>query len=187
MPVPVAERRLRLYTAASMRGAATTGGIFCTSSCRPATGTFEIQTPSSAARTCGVPHRNTQTLRMTHGIQARRSAAIATGGSETTAVAPCSVPPGAVAGIAVIGCAGCQTRRKSASVAIDTSAATISTSHGPWKFETRYCGIANETPATRIGGQTSIILRQPTNAVISQNGTMTEKNGSWRPTMPLSS
>ncbi len=47
--------------------------------------------------------------------------------------------------------------------------------------------MANETPATSIGGQTSIILRQPTNAVISQKGTMTEKKGSWRPTMPLSS
>ena len=63
----------------------------------------------------------------------------------------------------------------------------MSTSQGPWKFETRYCGIAKETPATRIGGQTSSILRKPTKALISQNGTITEKNGSCRPTMPLSS
>jgi uncharacterized protein YecT (DUF1311 family) len=48
----------RSWTAASMCGCVTTGGIFCTSSCSPATGTFVTQTLSSAARTCGVPHRN---------------------------------------------------------------------------------------------------------------------------------
>ena len=47
IPVPVAESRLKLKTALSMCGAATTGGTFCTSSCSPATGTFAIQMPSS--------------------------------------------------------------------------------------------------------------------------------------------
>ena len=89
--------------------------------------------------------------------------------------------------MAVIGVAGRQTLRNSASEAMETMAATMSTSHGPWKFDTAYCGIAKERPATRIGGQTSSVFLQPTNAMISQNGTMTEKNGSCRPTMPLSS
>ena len=62
-------------------------------------------------------------------------------------------------------------------------AATTSTSHGPWKFDTRNCGIAKLTPATRIAGQISFMPRQPANAQISQNGTRTEKNGSWRPTI----
>ena len=39
------------------------------------------------------------------------------------------------------------------------------------------------TPATRIAGQISSILRQPAKAQISQNGTITEKNGSCRPTI----
>ena len=46
--------------------------------------------------------------------------------------------------------------------------------------------MANETPATRIAGQISIMRRKPTNAQINQNGTRTEKNGSWRPTIELS-
>ena len=70
---------------------------------------------------------------------------------------------------------------------IEAMAATMSTSQGPWKLETRYCGTAKVTPATRSAGQISIILRKPTKAQISQNGTITEKNGSWRPIMPLSS
>ena len=87
-------------------------------------------------------------------------------------------------GVSAIGRFGCQTRRNSASEAIETMAATMSTSQGPWKLETRYCGTAKVTPATRSAGQTSIILRKPTKAQISQNGTISEKNGSWRPIMP---
>src|SRR5476651_986484 len=45
------------------------------------------------------------------------------------------------------------------------------------------CGTAKLTPATRIGGQISSILRQPAKAQINQNGTSTEKNGNWRPTI----
>ena len=63
----------------------------------------------------------------------------------------------------------------------------MSTSHGPWKFETRYCGTAKVTPATRSAGHTSSMPRKPANAQTSQNGTMTEKNGSCRPIMALSS
>jgi hypothetical protein len=62
-------------------------------------------------------------------------------------------------------------------------AAMMSTRFGPMKFETRNCGMANVTPATRHAGQTPTIPRQPAIAHTSQNGTMTEKMGSWRPTI----
>src|SRR5271167_4046800 len=75
IPVPVADKMLTLKTAASAFGAVTTGGIFCTSSWRPATRIFSIQSPSRDARTCGVPQRKTNTPRMIHGVQARRRAA----------------------------------------------------------------------------------------------------------------
>ena len=47
--------------------------------------------------------------------------------------------------------------------------------------------MAKVTPATRHAGQTSFMPRQPAMAQISQKGTSTEKNGSWRPTMALKS
>jgi len=47
--------------------------------------------------------------------------------------------------------------------------------------------MANDTPAMRIAGQTDHIPRNPANAHTSQKGTMTEKNGSWRPTIALRS
>src|SRR5262245_989395 len=40
-----------------------------------------------------------------------------------------------------------------------------------------------ETPQTSAAGQISLVARQPAKAQISQNGTITEKNGSCRPTM----
>ena len=51
----------------------------------------------------------------------------------------------------------------------------MSTSHGPWKFETRNCTRANEEPATRIAGHTLIIPRRPAQAQISQKGMITEE------------
>ncbi len=63
----------------------------------------------------------------------------------------------------------------------------MSTSSGPMKFDTRYCGIANDRPVTRIAGQISIIALRPANAQISQNGTSSEKNGSWRPIIAVTS
>ena len=42
-------------------------------------------------------------------------------------------------------------------------------------------GRRRTSPATRIAGQTSIMPRKPAKAQTSQNGTRTEKNGSWRP------
>ena len=49
------------------------------------------------------------------------------------------------------------------------------------KFEIRNCGIAKDTPQTRIAGQICIMPRRPANAQISQNGTSSEKNGNCRP------
>ena len=59
----------------------------------------------------------------------------------------------------------------------------MSTIQGLMKFEIRNCGIANETPVTRIAGHTSFMPFQPAKAQISQNGTMSEKNGNCRPTI----
>src|SRR5690242_11701708 len=47
---------------------------------------------------------------------------------------------------------GFQNLRNVPNAAIETNAATTSTNHGPWKFETRNCGTANATAATRIAG-----------------------------------
>src|SRR5258708_4849612 len=78
---------------------------------------------------------------------------------------------------------GCHSRRKPTRQAIETSEAPMSTIHGLMKFEMRNCGIANDTPHTRMAGQTPIMPRQPANAHTTQNGTINEKNGSCRPTM----
>src|SRR5262245_49410164 len=45
------------------------------------------------------------------------------------------------------------------------------------------CVTPNDNPQTRAAGQISLVARQPANAQISQNGTITENTGSWRPTM----
>src|SRR5215470_192156 len=77
-------------------------------------------------------------------------------------------------------CFGCHTFRKPIRHAIEMSEAPMSTIQGLMKFEIRNCGIANDTPVTRIAGHTSFMPFQPANAQISQNGTISEKNGSWR-------
>ena len=78
---------------------------------------------------------------------------------------------------------GLQIFRKPIRQAIDISEAPISTIHGLIKFEIRNWGMAKETPVTRIAGQMSFMPRYPANAQISQNGTISEKNGNCRPTM----
>ena len=78
---------------------------------------------------------------------------------------------------------GFQTFRKPIRQAIETSEAPMSTIHGLMKLEIRNCGIAKETPVTRIAGQMSFMPFQPAKAQISQNGTISEKNGNCRPTM----
>src|ERR1043165_4004602 len=78
---------------------------------------------------------------------------------------------------------GRQILRKPIRQAIETSEAPMSTIHGLMKFEIRYCGTAKDTPVTTIAGQTSFMPFQPAKAQISQNGTMSEKNGNCRPTI----
>src|SRR5438105_15731185 len=78
---------------------------------------------------------------------------------------------------------GCQTLRKRMRQPIEISDAPISTIHGLMSFEIRNCGIANDTPVTRTAGQIAVIPPHPVNAQISQNGTISEKNGNWRPTI----
>jgi hypothetical protein len=78
---------------------------------------------------------------------------------------------------------GCQILKNPIRHAMQISEAPISTIHGLMKFEIRYCGTAKDTPQTDIAGQIWTIPRQPAKAQISQAGTISEKNGNWRPTM----
>ena len=75
MPVPVAESRLKLNTAASACASATTGGTFITRLFRPATGSLAIQIPSRNVLNCGVPQMKTKTERMIQGMPSSRPAA----------------------------------------------------------------------------------------------------------------
>src|SRR5258708_12870572 len=81
---------------------------------------------------------------------------------------------------------GCQILRKPIRQAIETSEAPMSTIQGLMKLEIRNCGTAKETPVTRMAGQISFIPLKPAKVQISQNGTISQKNGSWRPTLPPS-
>ncbi len=80
-------------------------------------------------------------------------------------------------------CLGCQTFRNRISAPIEISDAPMSTIQGLMKFEIKNCGTANDTPVTRIAGQTSFMPFQPANAHTTQNGTISEKNGNCRPTI----
>ena len=137
--------------------------------------------------TGGRPQTNTNTDKITHGVQARISAArscVTSGAGGLASWALMSLPLSA--GDVQISL-GCQTRKNSTRQAIDTIAAMMSTSSGPMKLLTRNCGIANDRPVTRIAGQISVIALRPAKAQISQNGTISEKKGSWRPIMALTS
>ena len=72
MPVPVADSSANEYTAASLAGLGTTGGIFSTRLCRPLIGKLGAKMPFSQALTGGKPQTNTNTVRIAHGVQARR-------------------------------------------------------------------------------------------------------------------
>src|SRR5664279_5600512 len=78
---------------------------------------------------------------------------------------------------------GFQTFRNRIRQAIEISEAPISTIQGLMKLEIRNCGTAKETPVTRIAGQISFMPLKPAKAQISQNGTISEKNGNCRPTI----
>src|SRR5258708_19225940 len=71
---------------------------------------------------------------------------------------------------------GCHTFRKPIRQAIEISDAPMSTIHGLMKFEIRNCGMANETPVTRIAGQTSFMPFQPAKPHTTPNRTTTSTN-----------
>src|SRR6267143_1240041 len=72
IPLPEADNQLKLKTAPSAAGFATTGGMRRTSLSRPATGHRKSEKPSMNAFVCGSPHAKTTTLRIIHGVQALR-------------------------------------------------------------------------------------------------------------------
>jgi hypothetical protein len=125
-----------------------------------------------------MPQMNTKPVRNIHGSHAFQAGPVAAAVAAATA---------GVAGVGLTSSsAGFQNRISSTSENIATAALTMSTSHGPWKLLIANCMVAKVPPATRQAGHTSIMRRQPTWAATSQNGTISEKIGSWRPTIALS-
>src|SRR5579872_4560766 len=139
--------------------------------------------PFSVARTSFRPHRNTTTVRISQGAQARHTAAgrcwvgVRAGGARA-ALASWLRSAGLVHSVA-----GCQMRRNATRHAIEISAEITSTSHGPQILLTMNCGTAKLTPVTRAAGHTPSMPRQPAKAHTSQNGTITLNSGNCRPTM----
>ena len=177
MPDPVAVSQFSEYTAASGVGLRTTGGTRCIIRCNPATGNLGADSLSSAVFTVGNPHAKTKTLKTSQGTQALATSARLCPWVPRAARSPsCSKPQMRL---------GRHFNRNPIKAAMETTAATTSTSHGPWKFDMRNCGMAKNTPATKTAGQTSIIPAKPANAHTSQNGTRTEKNGRIRPACAL--
>jgi hypothetical protein len=122
---------------------------------------------------------------MIHGIRALQSCAWVSGVLSTAfgavmVAAEISLPRSAGDSQSSL---GCQTFRNRIRQPIEISDAPMSTIHGLMKFEITNCGIANDTPVTRMAGQIATIPRKPANAQISQNGTISENNGSCRPTI----
>ena len=185
MPVPVDDSRFSVKIAASFVGLGTTGAIFSTNRCRPSIGNVGANRSLSQFFTTGKPHMKTKTDRIIHGVQARTRSAfecctMAAGSLASEAETSWPLKEGEVQIFL-----GCQTRRNSTSETIETMAAMMSTNSGPMKFDTRYCGIANDRPVTKIAGQISIIALRPANAQINQKGTNNEKNGSCLPIMAV--
>src|SRR5580698_9670915 len=179
MAVPEAEIQFNWKIAGSGVGFATTGGMRRIKLWSPATGILKMEILSRTALTEGSPHANTSTLKTAHGTHAFTTSPVRCPWVPLAArSASCPSRPQILF--------GCHTRSSIVTAAIEQTDAVTSTSHGPWKFETKNCGIAKNTPATNTAGQTSSIPLNPAKVQISQNGTSTEKNGSIRPAIPLS-
>src|SRR5258708_4114101 len=201
MPVPEADKKLKLRTAFSATDFGTTGGTRNTSLSRPQIGIFGAVIPSRNPLVCGKPQTKTTMLRIIHGCQALNisdlefksmSEARASARASSEVVLPDGWASDTVRDSSPASTRslplpvltskrqmrfGCQNRRNVVRAAIETIAATTSTNHGPWKLDTRNCGIAKHAPATRMAGQISSMPRKPANAHISQKGTISEKNG----------
>src|ERR1700686_1737047 len=138
MPEPVAVNQFKEYTAASPVGLRTTGGTRCIIWCNPTTGNLGAEILSSAILTVGNPHKKTSTLKTSHGTQALTTVAVLWPWVPRASRAPsCSKPQIRL---------GCHFIKKRINAAIETTAATTSTSQGPWKFDTKHCGVAKNTP-----------------------------------------
>src|SRR5712691_951235 len=127
MPLPDADRKLKLKIAFSAVGFATTGGTRSTNLSRPGIGILGAAMPSRNPFVCGNPQTKTTTLRMIHGSQARKV-------SEARPLGRASFE-GALADARASDTRqmffGCQNFKNNESEAIETIAATTSTSHGP--------------------------------------------------------
>src|SRR6476469_7412207 len=152
--------------------------------CNSGTGKFQVAHGFTWPLNQLVPHKSSTTQTMIHGSSDRQTSLLVGfgpgGGGGGRPSADVSFERRAGESHSSF---GRHTLRKPIRHAIEISDAPMSTIHGLMKFEIRNCGIANETPVTRIAGHTPIMPRQPAKAHTTQNGTISEKNGSWRPTM----
>src|SRR5207244_9697276 len=128
IPLPVADNQLRVKTAPSVAGLATTGGTRITSLSSPGTEILGAEIPSRKDVVCGNPQTNTTTLRIIHGSQARSV-------SEARPLGRASFAGALADARASDACRqirlGCQSFTNDPSAAIDKIAATTSTTHGP--------------------------------------------------------
>src|SRR4051794_34809037 len=150
--VPVADSQLKANTAASGVAFPTTGGTRDTSLSRPGIGRLGAERRLRNAFTCGVPHANTITTRKIHGMIAVRNGGIFFSAGLISSSSGATPRRAALFPVAI---------RYHAKHIIEQADAMMSTSHGPWKFETRYCGTANDTPATSSGAHNSLTPHNP--------------------------
>src|SRR6266404_9521532 len=131
-----------------------------------------------------VPQISRTAQTMIHGASARQTCAVvgSAPGRGGGGIVPAESSRRRKAG-EVHSSAGCQILKKPIRHAMQISEAPISTIHGLTKLEIKNWGTAKDTPQTRIAGQMAIMPRHPAKVQMSQNGTMSEKNGSCRPTM----
>src|ERR1700694_1669921 len=126
IPLPDADKKLKLKPACSAAGLATTGGTRRTSLSRPRTGIFGAAIPSRNPFVCGSPQTKTTTLRIIQGSQAwnisdfeLRIADFSVASSVVQSTGSLSRQVAVLASNRQI-LFGCQNRRKVASAAIDT-------------------------------------------------------------------
>ena len=185
--MPVAESQLSVEDAPPRSALATTGGTCCTRLCSPAIGNFGIEDPVERGLDLrqapdedhhGEDHPGHPGA---HAGRARewRVARLRLGGdrSDSSLVDGIPDPPRLP-----------DAQEQRPARPSRRAPRCTSTSHGPWKFETRNCGIG-ERDARRPGSParppaSPRTRRRPRSA---RTARCSEKNGSWRPTIALSS
>ena len=111
---------------------------------------------SSDDFTVGNPQTNKISVSRIQGTHARRSAAFSPGGPAASCLRiafATGARAAATCEMSALLCLGVQNFSSTTSAMMDESDATMSTSIGPTKFETRNCETANATPATSAAGQ----------------------------------